>query len=98
MYAFSIAQTVCWMRPGPGLHASSLPQLTVVFSRQFLSKELYVIEDDDVQQAAFILFNAMGDLELKRCIDLWGTPAGFLIMQSFLLHVLYHLSTYHMEC
>lgn len=49
----------------------------------------------DVQRAASTVFKATVKLDLKRRIYLWETLATFPIMQTFLLHVLYHLSKYH---
>lgn len=50
-----------------------------------------------MQQSASLLVKAIERLDLKRCIDLWEAPKDFSVMPTFLLHILYHLSTYHIE-
>lgn len=52
---------------------------------------------DDVQRATATFDKGMEELDLKRRIDIWETPAGYSIRQTFLLYTLRHVSTYHME-
>lgn len=77
--------------------ASSLPYLAFIFARQVLYKDSDTIGDDDVQQTASPFVKAIAELHQKRHNDVWETTAGFPIKQTFLLHILHHLSTYHIE-
>lgn len=50
-----------------------------------------------MQLDASVFVKAMDEPDFKRRIDVLETPAGFPIMQTFQMHLLYHLSTYYME-
>lgn len=75
--------------------ASSLPQSGLVFAWQVLNKEPKITGDDHVQQAALTFINAMESLDQKRRIDISETSTIFSIVQTVLLHILYHLGIYH---
>lgn len=70
---------------------SSLPQLALVSDGQVSNKEASIAGDDDVQQAVIKFVDAVEELNFKHCIDVWETPGGFPIMQTFPLDILYHL-------
>lgn len=71
--------------------------MKLIFAWKVLKKEPDITEEDGVQHAAFTFVNTMEELDVKRCIFVWEMPAGFFIMQTFLLHICYQLSTYCME-
>lgn len=75
----------------PECVASSTPQFAVKFARQVLNGESDITEDSDVQQTTSTFVETMEKLDVKRRIDVWETLTSFLVMQTFLLHLLHHL-------
>lgn len=68
--------------------ASNLSQLILIFACQALNEESATTEDDDVQRAAFIFVKGMEEVDLNCHIDVWETPKGFSILQTFPLLML----------
>lgn len=62
------------------------PAIGLFFGRRILSIELSITGDGDVQQAASTFVNAREEPDLKRCMDVWETFAGF--MQTFPSYVI----------
>lgn len=77
--------------------SSNLPQIALIFARQVLKQERDIIGNDSVQPADSPIVYAMKGLDLERRINVYKTPAGFSIIQTFLLYILYHQSTYHIK-
>lgn len=77
--------------------ASSLSQLALIFAHRIFMEKHNTTWDDNVHQTASTIVEAMDELNLERQINVWDTPEGFSIMQTFPLHSVYHLSTYHMH-
>lgn len=60
-----------------------------------MKEEWDITGNDDVVQAAPTFVKAMEELDLKCRVDVWETPVVFRGMQTFPLHILYHLLTFH---
>lgn len=76
---------------------SSLSQLVLDFAWKVQSKELDIIGVEDVQRAAFIFVKVIEEIDMQRRIDVLMTSAGFIVTQTFPLHIIYILSAHYMK-
>lgn len=61
MFASTTAQAVCLEQPGLGLRHIEYLIIGSGFSRRVLKKELYITEENNVQQDVFTFVKAMKD-------------------------------------
>lgn len=77
--------------------ASRIQLLVLIFTRQGLNEESNTTEERYLYQAASTFVKAVEELNRKRRFDVWETPARIPIIETFPLHIFYHLSTYRMK-
>lgn len=75
--------------------ASSHSQLYLILACQVVSEESDSTKFVDVYLAVSTFVKAMKFQEFKRRNCLWETSVDFPVMETFLLHILYHQHTYY---
>lgn len=85
----------CKLHPSHGTKV--MPQLTLLYAAQMLSKESDIDGEGHVCSSAEAYVKAAEAIEIQECLDRREVPKGHPPMQSFPTHIQYHLSTYLRE-
>lgn len=78
----------------PGCATGARLQLILLFGEILLSKELNIDGEEQVPSSAEMYMKAVESMEVRRRLRVWEVPEGIRPIQTFLPHILYHLTTY----